>query len=377
MSTHSPLHSLAEALREKSGQLKNAHVVTGFDGFVDEMTSLVEERQSLTKFDRVPTISRFAGLVDAAAGRNSLREIVITRVDPGGCAINLGEGLASLGVPVSTFATVGEPMHSAFQTFAAQADLTSWGKEPGRTIAMEFEDGKLMFSAVSQLADFTPEHMAEKLADGKFINACRSASVIALTDWTLLPHMTACWELLQREVFSKLQRRPLIFLDLVDPSSRSLADIRAMLAVLSQFEQCGPVTLGLNANEAAVLAKASGLHGHGSDITALGIELRDHLKITELLIHTRRNAVSLRSEGAVSMDGWFCDHPIKSTGAGDRFNAGWTLGYLLDLQPQERLLTALATAGFYVRHGRSPSFTELNQHLHDWSAIPTNTNDSL
>ena len=75
-------------------------VVVGFDGFVDEMISVVAERNSLEEFSSVPDIGTFAGLLSAAAGHSSLREIVITAMHPGGCAVNMGDGLAALGIPV-------------------------------------------------------------------------------------------------------------------------------------------------------------------------------------------------------------------------------------------------------------------------------------
>ena len=197
-------------------------VVTGFDGFVDEMISLVGERRALDDFTPVPDIATFGAMISAAAGHSSLREIVVTDVHPGGCAVNLADGLASLGVAVDCFATLGEPVHSAYAEIAAKCQgFHSWGREPGRTLAFEFNDGKLMFSAVKQLADFTPDAVRGFLADGKFAAACAGAQVIALTDWTLYPHMTEVWKMLQREVFSKLTQRPEFFIDLVDPSSRS------------------------------------------------------------------------------------------------------------------------------------------------------------
>ena len=132
-----------------------APVVVGFDGFVDEMINVVAERTSLDDFSSVPDIATFGGLISAAAGHSSLREIVVNAVHPGGCAVNLGDGLAALGVPVDCFATLGEPVHPAFREPASRfRKAISWGREPGRTLAFEFADGKLMFSSVKQLAEF-------------------------------------------------------------------------------------------------------------------------------------------------------------------------------------------------------------------------------
>jgi hypothetical protein len=71
-------------------------------------------------------------------------------------------------------------------------------------------------------------------------------------DWSLYPHMTDFWRLLQDEVFSGLSDRPHFFIDLEDSSSRSAGDIREMGGTLRGFKNAGPLTLGLNGNNANV-----------------------------------------------------------------------------------------------------------------------------
>lgn len=350
-------------------------VVSGFDGFVDEMISLVAERQSLEKFTPVPDIGTFGALVSAAAGHSSLREIVVNAVHPGGCAVNLGDGLTALGVPVDCFATLGEPPHPAFASTTARfRSAHSWGNEPGRTLAFEFSDGKLMYSAVRQLQEFTAEDVGRRLRDGAYQAACAGAGVIALTDWTLYPHMTGVWRLLLRDVFSKLTHRPHFFIDLVDPSSRSAHDIRAMLDTLPLFEPHGPVTLGLNGNEANILARLTGLREalpDRGDGLRLATELRAHLGVSTVVIHRNKFAVAAEADGTAAVDGPHCANPRKSTGAGDRFNAGYILGLLLGCELEQCLALGCATAGLFIRTARSPDREALVRFLRSWeSAAP-------
>ncbi len=357
------LKAIADTLRSQRSALAAFKVVTGFDAFVDEMITVVGERKDLNHFERVETISRFGELVSAAAGHSSLREIVVTQTDPGGCAINMGDGLATLGIPVHTFATAGEPIHPAFDAYRQKASLHSWGREPGRTLAYEFADGKLMFSAVSQLAEFTPGAIENRLQDGFFQETCHEARLITLTNWTLYPHMTACWQRLQESVFSKLTHRPPFFLDLVDPSSRSEKDILGMLAVLPGFDQCGPTTLGLNQNEANILSRLTG----GKALETPDVEqaceqaaaLMEKTGISEVVIHSVKYAALANSSGRFHAAGPYCEKPLKLTGAGDRFNAGYALGLILELPPVARLLLAGFVSGLYVRLGRSATLDEL------------------
>ena len=345
-------------------------VVAGFDGFVDEMITVVGERTSLEQFSPVPDIGAFGDLVSAAAGHSSLREIVITAVHPGGCAVNLGDALAAAGVPVDCYATLGEPAHPAFSESTSRfRKAVSWGREPGRTLAFEFSDGKLMFSAVKQLAEFTVEDISRRLAGGCYLESCRDAAIIALTDWTLYPHMTSVWRLLHQEVYSKLKHRPNFFIDLVDPSGRSAADIRAMLETLPLLERGGALTLGLNGNEANILARLLGLETaeDEEDCMRLAAGLRENVGVSSVLIHKLRFAVSAGPDGRFAAKGPFCELPLKSTGAGDRFNAGYCLGLLAKAQPVECLTLGGATSGFFVRHARSPSRKEIAGFLKQWA----------
>jgi sugar/nucleoside kinase (ribokinase family) len=347
-----------------------ASVVTGFDGFVDEMITLVAERQSLERFTPVPDIGTFGALVSAAAGHSSLREIVVNAVHPGGCAVNLGDGLAALGVTVDCFATLGEPPHPAFASTTARfRSARSWGREPGRTLAFEFSDGKLMYSAVRQLQEFTAEDVARRLQDGDYLAACGKAGVIALTDWTLYPHMTGVWQLLLREVYSKLGHRPHFFFDLVDPSIRSADDIRAMLDTLPAFESHGSVTLGLNGNEANILARLTGAAEASTDradVLRLAGDLRERLGLSSVVVHRNKFAVAAGDKGQAAVDGPHCSKPRKSTGAGDRFNAGYILGILCGGSLADRLVLGCAAAGYFVREARSASKAELTDFLQSW-----------
>lgn len=366
--------SLSElAQRVEAVDLSQCRMVTGFDGFVDEMISVVGERKSLNDFTPVSDIAAFGKLISAAAGHSSLREIVVNDTHPGGCAVNLADGLASLGVQIDCFATLGDPMHAAFRAVAGKCQgFHSWGREPGRTLAFEFPDGKLMFSAVRQLAEFTPDAVMAYLADGTYVKACAGARVIALTDWTLYPHMTGVWRLLLREVFAKLGHRPDFLIDLVDPSSRSAADILEMAGILQDFEPSGPLTLGLNGNEANILCRLHGLASAAPEATpdetlAQAVALRDRLEISRVVIHRIPFAVSSDDDGGCIQPGPFCPNPKKSTGAGDRFNAGICLALALGYTSPDALALGCATAGFFVRNARSANQVELAEFLRQWA----------
>jgi len=363
---------LAKQLRLRAEELPGMRVVAGFDGFVDQIVQIVSERQDLNRYTPVPTISAYAELMRQAAGRSSLREFVVRNVDPGGCAVNLGDGMISLGVPLEFFGTLGQPPHPVFAEFASRCRrCTSWAVDPGFTMAMEFQDGKTMLSSVSQLAGFCSDLLGYCLADGVFAGACAEANLVAITNWTLFPHMTACWRILQDKVFTRLSNRPWFFLDLVDPRSRSEADIRAMLPVLSRFEAYGRCVLGGNLNEANVLAILLGLktvEEEGPAVAELCDALRKALGISEVAIHCIAGGAVSSEDGVEWVRGPYTASPVKSTGAGDRYNAGYCLGRLLGLPARDRCLTAAAASGFFVRNARSARIEDLCGLLEQWAA---------
>lgn len=227
-----------------------------------------------------------------------------------------------------------------------------------------------MFSAVQQLTQFTPESVRKAIANGRFKTACKEAALIAMTNWTLYPHMTAVWRMLIEEVFNDLEHRPWIFLDLVDPGARTDADIADMLKVLPALQKHGEVVLGLNGNEGNRIAHVLGLARSGEEsepLKAQAAAIRQKLGVSQVTVHLTKRAVSAEKDAVASWEGPYCDKPLKSTGAGDRFNSGYCLGLVLGLSPTDRLITATAASGFFVRNARSATYAELIDFIADWS----------
>lgn len=364
------LLQLKQCIAETGHKLDSSLAVAGFDGFVDEMMSVVDERQSLESFRPMPSISSFGEWVSHAAGRSSLKEIVVHRFDAGGCAVNLGDGLLHFGLDLDCYATLGAPVAQAFHDFAGRCrHYESWGEQPGRTLAMEFNDGKLMFASTSQLADFNVALVEQACADGRYEKSCAEANIIAITNWTLYPHMTDCWRYLQQNVYSKLSNNPWFFIDLVDPRSRSQADIIAMLDAIPAFEQNGKCVLGLNLNEANAVAKIFDIPAVEETAEAVAEQaaaIREKLGISQIVTHCVRLAAVADAAGTSTATGPYCEKTVKTVGAGDRFNAGYCSGLLLCSDGEQRLLFGNASSGYFVRNGHSANREQLVNFIQEW-----------
>lgn len=366
------LGTLASRLDAHAAAATRPRALCGFDGFVDEMITVVGERRAAGDFTPMRSMRELAGVLDGAAGRNALREIVVRSQDAGGCAVNLGDGMAALGVDVDLWGTIGTPRHPAFDAVAARCrSATALGRSYGRTLAFEFADGKAMFSAVEQLGELTPELLAQAAADGRLAADCGAAGLIALTNWSLYPHMTACWRWLQASVLPRLAQRPWLFVDLVDPSGRGAAEVQAMLAALAGFEGPCRTVFGVNLTELHAVSRVLGLGVCADDPDSLAeraAELRRRLDVSQVVVHNARVTAVADADGTVAQaPGPHCAAPRKTTGAGDRFNAGYCLGLLLGLEPRARLALGSASGGFFVREARSGSAPELAAFCRAWA----------
>lgn len=365
------LQKLASKLEALSSQVADTEVVIGFDAFVDESIRIVGKRTNPESFEAMPTIRDYGTWATEAAGRSGSREFVIDQVVAGGCTVNMGDGIATMGFPLHAFAGVGEPSHAVFEPFLKKCSShTALGMEPGRAIVTEFDDGKLMLCAFSHFAKITPAYLREQFQDGVFRDACAKARGIAVTSWSVYPYMSECWRFLCEETLQGLTHRPRFFFDLADPASRTEEDIAEMMQTLKSFEGVGTATLSVNGNEANRIAQSIGLdraEDSPPELKRLCQQLREHAEISEVSIHLVKGAITATEQGTALVAGPYCAKPKKSVGAGDRFNAGFFAGILLGLSPEERLSLGAASSGFFVRQARSATWLELVDFVRDWS----------
>jgi sugar/nucleoside kinase (ribokinase family) len=94
--------------------------------------------------------------------------------------------------------------------------------------------------------------------------------------------------------------------------------------------------------------------------------INQQLGIYCLVVHPTKEAGCAIGGEYFQVDGPFCANPVLTTGAGDNFNAGFCLAQTLGLDPQRSLLLGVATSGYYVRQGKSPDYTNIQQFLIDW-----------
>jgi sugar/nucleoside kinase (ribokinase family) len=342
--------------------LSSVGAMVGLDGFVDEIIAVVDKRLEGNRLEPVRTISAMGEKILRAAGQSCNYELAVKQIKLGGNGPIMANALATIGLSVSYVGSVGYPeIHPVFADFAKKAAVLSIA-EAGHTDALEFEDGKLMLGKYQCLCEITWDSLLARVGKDQLKKIVASASLVAMTNWTMIPSMEEIWHKLAEQIAqSPLQDRK-FFVDLADPEKRTQNDVRAAMKSLTKLQEGVEVILGLNLKEAAEIAETIGLHGLASEDSAmadLAAGIRRELNLSCVVVHPRRGAAAATATETAEFAGPFVQQPKISTGAGDHFNAGFCLGRTLGFTLEESLCAGVATSGFYVRSGESPSGAKL------------------
>jgi hypothetical protein len=351
-------------------QVRQLKAFVGLDGFVDEILHAVDKRENVEHYQRLTKISQFAERVAAAAGRSTNIELVSQLTKLGGNGPIMANTMASFGVQVTYLGLLGYPqVNPVFAEFAKRAEVHSIA-EPGRTDALEFEDGKIMLGKTQALGEMNWGNICARFGREKFLAQINASNFVGCVNWTMLTGMNDIWSAMLREICPALTGpRRKLFVDLCDPEKRTREDIGQMLDLLVRFEKYFDVILGLNEKEACAIGNHLGLrvdYPSPDGLAALALKIQEHLPVSTLVVHPTAYALAASQGSARLVAGPLTNKPLITTGAGDHFNAGFCLGKLLGFSDEGSLLTGVTTSGYYVRTAKSPSLADLAQLLRSW-----------
>lgn len=361
-------------LQDHQSRIPNTPTLVGLDGFVDTILHVVDKRLSATEFTRISRMQDYADRISQAAGLSANFEFVTERIKLGGNGPIISHALLQFGFPLTYIGCLGHPtIHPVFQDFEKQAHVISVA-EPGLTDAIEFNDGKLMCGKHDSLRQLSWERILEAIPLPALIQQCQKSSLIALMNWTMLPHCSSIFEHFLTEVLPHLEHRPHIFFDLADPAKRTREDLRDVLHLIKKFQSRCKTTLGVNFNESLQIGNVLGLpaiKAEPEEVMQYAEKIRELLEIETVVVHPTRFAAAATSASSNGdpaptsawASGAFTESPKIATGAGDHFNSGFCLGQLLDAPLPICLQLGVSTSGFYVRHAHSPTIQELLEFL--------------
>ena len=358
------------ALEEATHSPNQPRAFVGLDGFVDEIIHVVDKREDANHFDRIPSMAEFAARIAEAAGKSTNIELVTQRVKLGGNGPIMANALASLGVNVTYVGALGYPnLHPVFQPLSDRSEVFSIA-EAAHTDALEFEDGKIMLGKMTPLNDVTWKTLMERMGRDRLTEQIQAAHLISFLNWTMIPNLSEVWtSILEEKILPDRAANRIGFFDLCDPEKRENDDILKAMEILGRFRQHLRVILGLNEKEAMELADVLGIEiGEATPEgrCELARKLHAQLDVDALVVHPVAYALAVTDSETVWVPGPFVKKPVITTGAGDHFNAGFSLGALLGFPSRHCLNLGVASSGHYVRSGRSPEISDLLAILRHW-----------
>lgn len=350
---------------------KELTVLIGFDGFRDTITRAVRARSDASHFEPFHLIQEFSARLLEAAGKGCLIELAVQETRLGGNSPIAALALGTLGATTTLIAALGEtaidPLFHPVVTACKEVHTIG---APGETDAIEFDDGKIMLGKHAAIQQVDIELLYKKIGKEKLVALFEQNELFVSNNWAIMLHLTEIWKALAQDIAPRLSLKPRsLFIDLTDPSKRSDLDIQQALDAMKMLKSQFSITLGLNEGEALRLlqfyGRITGSLTRGELVESARF-LREQSGLHEVVIHTVKSAAAVNSTEEAIVDGPFIEKPKISTGGGDNFNAGFLAAKGYDLSLHDSLLLAVATSGFYVRNGKSPTIQEVCQFLRSW-----------
>ncbi|NLK07974.1 MAG: carbohydrate kinase family protein [Firmicutes bacterium] len=361
-----------ESLKGIDKQPGDFEFFVGLDGFVDEIIHVVDKRLDFEKYTRVETLAELGDRISRAAGLSANIELIPKQIKLGGNGPIMANALRNFGVNITYSGCIGYPdINPVFKELADACETYSIC-EPGHTDALEFTDGKLMMGKIEILKEVNWDNIVERITEEKLVEIFSRADLVSMLNWTMIPYMTDIWQKIQDVILPKAapQGRPFAFFDLCDPEKRNTEDIAEAMEVLAKFEEHYKVILGLNRREASAIATVLGVElsdkPEAVSLEEITRKVAEGMGIYSVVVHPVEEAGVVVGDDYYQVGGPYTSDPKLTTGAGDNFNAGFCLGQVLGLAPEECLVTGTGTSGFYVRNMRSPNLDELMDFLALW-----------
>ena len=346
----------------------------GLDGFVDEIVHVVKKRYDADRYERVLTMTEYGKWISDASGLSFNVEIETVFQKLGGNGPIFALGLKRYGAAVTYIGCVGEGAPDpVFRELEDGAEVIGVA-DPGRTDAMEFEDGKIIRGKLSPINKLSWEMIAAKLPAERFAACMDQADLISFNNWSMILHMNDIWKHILDETVPAMQEDPggkVVFFDLADPEKRESGQVLEALGLIKKFKEKGFETvLGLNRKEACeiieIISGSKFEDYRAVELKPLCEQIAEYMDVDCVVVHPVENAACIKDGEYYTVNGPFCAKPVLTTGAGDNFNAGFMYGYMNRLGMEACLLMGVMSSGFYVRNGRSADLSDIRGFAEQW-----------
>ena len=317
----------------------------GFDGYIDKLLRVVRTTGETPVF--YDTISELSKVIGGMANLSGELELHTIDVRIGGNAPLFAVATAALG---GRCLLAGATEDAAFVDMPQAVDRIDLSP-PGQTLALEFDDGKVMFADVVSMRGLEVQVLENTELWQRAMRGFNAADLCAIVNWSAATWMHTLWESVADHITSR-NKLPYVFLDLADLEKRTSSDVNKLVELIGRFDPAGTV-LGLNEKESVQLSTRLVCAPH-SLAARLGCGVLIHsLGYSEL--NSTRNII--RRQCPV------VQKPLMTTGAGDHFNAAFCFAMMHKVPAETALDFANAVAGCFVKTGQSPDRAEVKAYL--------------
>jgi len=285
--------------RDLPSPIRPPEAVLGFDGFVDTVRRVVDERHDPESFEPMTELGAFGERIAASADEESSITVEWTRdgTRTGGHTCHVARALIGFGASPTMIGAYGDPERDVFADEFGDARRYSFG-EPNYTEAVEFDDGKLLVTETGATRTLDWETLVDAVGIETLATHLDGADLFGVGYWVVVPDLPSVLTGLREQVWPTLDDPPETVL--VDPGDvRQLADevLDAGIEPLRRFAAVAPVTLSANRAEMTHLADTLG--ATPDSLTAAATTVKDGLDLRRAVAHAadRRRVRRRRPRG--------------------------------------------------------------------------------
>jgi hypothetical protein len=319
-------------------------------------------------------MSSFGNLIKRVTGSSAGIEMILKRKAAGGFTSNVCKALNAIGLKIYLASAWGYPKSvDVFSSLEKQESIDSISfTDPGITIGLEFNDGKIMLNNIESLLKINCNLIEERVGIQYLIERFEICNLIGLGYWSVILNFKDIFQRIISEMLPSVKNleNKLLFLDLADVKRRTKNDLAEFLKFLPYVDEQVNLLLSLNDQEAKEVLKALAYskqikvnNKKLKDLTRIGEEINKILDISYLVVHSPHFATITAKNNHFWVKEGYTSNPRYTTSAGDHFNAGTVLGLSCELTPPEAILMGNALTAIFVRTGNSPNFNALSQFI--------------
>ena len=351
------LKQLTKSLSTIKPKLPELSAIAGFDGFIDTITRPIASGNSRDVKSYFNNIEEFASFISQRAGISSSIELVESNRKIGGNAPIFANALGNLGVHTTCVGAFGYPeADPVFKNISENCRLQSVAA-PGTSTALEFNDGKVMLATNGELNSMDWNMIISRAGLDQLRSSFHESQLLGLFNWSETPLAEDIWMGILKDIVPQEPTNKHVVLDFSDCARREKSEILSMLELVKEFGKKASTTISMNENEADAVLCSLGIQDMSTE--KKGEAMRQSLFAENIVWHFQDDTLGFSKDGMHYFETYKINQPLLTTGAGDNFNAGLSLGILAGFSLDKSIMTASLTGSYYVQTGNSPSLDEL------------------